>query len=363
MNKNNDKEIDLIAFVRQLKWRKLLKWGIIGFAAGIVIALSIPREFTTIIEFAPESNNQQTSLASSGALGALSSMAGLGTIPSADGVNMTIYPRIAHSTPFLMEFYDMPVPTDHGMETLSEYLEKDIKLAWWSHIFKAPGKVLEWMKGGEDTTENDPYHEAYALSKNERRFRTAMINRTGIEIDKKTGTARISAVMQNPIVAAVVTDSMMTTLQRYMTAYFQTKAKTSLESTEKLHNEAFEDYKTAQRVYAEASDVNRGLITETGKIRLEKLRNEYQVSYSVYERMAVQLAMTKLKLQEDNHIATIIEPAKASGKSSSTSRMTTVIVWTLLFVAGYVIVVFIIDTLSLFKISDQETEKTCQSAD
>ena len=69
-------EIDLLQLLSNL-WdqrRKIVKWCICGAVIGIVVAFSIPKEYTTEVKLAPESSDSGSR---AGGLGALASMAGI----------------------------------------------------------------------------------------------------------------------------------------------------------------------------------------------------------------------------------------------------------------------------------------------
>ena len=53
-----NKEIDLVTLFKTV-WsqrNKLIKWGMIGLVVGIVIAFSIPKQYTSTMKLAPEKN-------------------------------------------------------------------------------------------------------------------------------------------------------------------------------------------------------------------------------------------------------------------------------------------------------------------
>ena len=97
-------EIDLMALFTKA-WSKrmwILKMCGVGLIVGIVVALSIPKEYTVTTTLAPESTG--TGSSSSG-LGALASMAGINLGSSAtgsDAIGPTFYSDIVASTPFLV---------------------------------------------------------------------------------------------------------------------------------------------------------------------------------------------------------------------------------------------------------------------
>ena len=89
-------EIDIMELVRKLfrDWKLILKWCGIAAVIGLVIAFSIPKEYTVSSKMAPET----ISRSSSGSLGSLASLAGvnLGSISTSDAVYPELYPDIVN---------------------------------------------------------------------------------------------------------------------------------------------------------------------------------------------------------------------------------------------------------------------------
>ena len=104
-NANDEKEIDLLELATKL-WeqrKKLIIWSICGAVIGLIVAFSIPKEYDTTVKLAPEISDPK---AASGGLGALASMAGLGSAQAgADAVYPQLYPDVVrlcslHHKPF-----------------------------------------------------------------------------------------------------------------------------------------------------------------------------------------------------------------------------------------------------------------------
>ena len=97
---SNMEEIDLLKLAKSV-WRKrafILKVAAAGAVVGLVVAFSIPREYTTTVKMAPE--GVKTSAA--GGMADLAAMAGInlgGQNQSGDGINLMLYPDIVSSTP------------------------------------------------------------------------------------------------------------------------------------------------------------------------------------------------------------------------------------------------------------------------
>ena len=142
-------EIDLMAILNKLKASKrfIIKVSIIGFIAGIVIAFSIPKEYTTSVILA-----QSTASDKAGGLGALASMAGIDLQQSSGELSPVLYPDILASTPFMLGLFDIRV-SDAEKEidtTLYNYLLNHQKGAWCGYVMGAPAQVLALLRGSEE---------------------------------------------------------------------------------------------------------------------------------------------------------------------------------------------------------------------
>ena len=73
-HEEEEKEIDLLELASKLCQRKKLAiWSVCGAVVGLVIAFSIPKEYSTSVKLSPEITDAKVS---GGSLGALASMAG-----------------------------------------------------------------------------------------------------------------------------------------------------------------------------------------------------------------------------------------------------------------------------------------------
>ena len=107
-----EQEIDLIELAKKVWAERKLVFKACGYAAliGLVVAFSIPREYSTSVTLAPES----TGKTSGGSMGALAAMAGInmGSSVGEDALYPDLYPDIVSSTPFLTELFDVKVKDD-----------------------------------------------------------------------------------------------------------------------------------------------------------------------------------------------------------------------------------------------------------
>lgn len=141
-----EQEIDLIELAQKVWASRKLVFKACGIAAlvGLVVAFSIPKEYSTSVTLAPESGGKS----GGGSMGALAAMAGinLGTSSGEDALSPELYPDIVSSTPFLIELFDVKVKDQKAKvdTTLYAYLKEEQRSPWWSAIFSAPFKVLGW---------------------------------------------------------------------------------------------------------------------------------------------------------------------------------------------------------------------------
>ena len=160
-----EQEIDLIELAQKLwKERKFLLKGCgIAVVVGLIVAFSIPKEYTTTVKLAPETQDA----AKKSSLGGLAAMAGinLNAAAGADAISPDLYPDVVQSTPFLLDLFPVEV-TDKEKElstTLYDYMSEHQRKAWWGYIisapFKALGAVVSLISGDEEESEGlNPYH-------------------------------------------------------------------------------------------------------------------------------------------------------------------------------------------------------------
>ena len=321
-----EEEIDLLELARKL-WaerRMIIRWCIIAAVIGVIVGFSIPKEYTTTVKLAPEIINTKRS---SGSLSLLASMAGvnLGNSNTIDAVYPDLYPDIVESTPFLVNLFDVEVQDKKGELTTTtyEYLNDHTKSPWWSAVIQLPFRVLGWtlslLRDEEESDETD--HDTFRLTKEESRIAKALSSRIDVMVDKKTSVVTLSVTMQDPLISATLTDTVMRNLQRYITEYRTDKARNDLDFNQRLFDEARTDYYNAQERYARYMDANQSIVLRSVRTEQERLQNEMNLAYSVYSQMAQQLQLAKAKVQEATPVYAVVQPATVPLKPSSISKL------------------------------------------
>ena len=334
----DEMEIDLMEYARKL-WaarKLLLKVAGIAVIVGIVIALTTPKQYTVSVTLAPESSK------AGGGLSGIASMLGVGSNigSDADALNVQLYPDIVSSTPFILDLMDTPVKTidEEQPDTtlvgyLKEYTSSSLMSTVMSLPFKAIGGVLSLFKPEEEKVGKEvinPFHLTKEQSKTVQGLKQMII----ANVDKKTGVTTVSVTMQDPLVAAIMTDTVVVKLQEHITKYRVSKAEDDCKYWEQLNEQRKNEYYAKQKVYAEYVDANKNIILQSVRIELERLQNEMNLAYQVYSNVATQLQMAKAKVQEAKPVFAVVEPASVPLQPSGTSRKMILVGTVFLFVAA-----------------------------
>ncbi|PXV62194.1 subunit length determinant protein [Dysgonomonas alginatilytica] len=341
MEDNIEKEIDLIDLAKKL-WEKrkfILKVSAIGFVIGVVITFSIPKEYTTTVILAPEASSSS----SAGNVGALAAMAGLNlgeAVPEGQ-MSPELYPNIAESSPFIIGLFNVRVKNaDNEIDTtLYSYINDDQKSAWWSKILRLPGGIIE-LFFNQNFDEESGIINNFALTKEQTDVFNNLKDRVTVIVDKKTGIITLTSTMQSPNISASIADTLTSYLQSYIISYRTEKARQDLTFTERLYTEAKKDYSDAQQKYARYLDENQNVILASYRVNQERLQNEMSLAYSVYNQMAQQLQLAKVKVQDTTPVYTIIQPATVPLLPTKPNKKLIVIGFVFLFtmgVCGYIL--------------------------
>lgn len=332
-------EIDLMEYARKL-WaarKPLLKVAGIAAVVGVIIALTTPKQYTVNVTLAPE-----MSKSGGGSLSGIASMLGVGGMnlgSDNDALNVMLYPDIVSSTPFILDLMDTRVRTmdEEQPDTtlagyLNEYTSGSLLSTAVSLPFKAVGAVVSLFK--EEEEEGDGSINPFQLTKEQSKTVESLKQSIVASVDKKTGVTSVSVTMQDPLVAAIMTDTVVVKLKEHITKYRVSKAQEDCNYWEELNEQRKQEYYEKQKAYAEYADANKNVILESVKIEQARLQNEVNLAYQVYSNIANQLQMARAKVQEAKPVFAVVEPASVPLKPSGTGRKVILIGVIFLAVAG-----------------------------
>lgn len=320
---NDEQEIDWMDILRRIYAirKTLFKAAGVGVVLGIIIALSIPKQYTVTVTLSPEMGGDKASgLASL----ASSFLGGTATNSNNDALNVTLAPDIVASTPFVLDLFDTHVQTLDGKldTTLIIYLNEQ-KQPWWGYIKAAPSLAIGAIKSLL-TEETDTTAELNPFQLTEKEYQKVEGLRKAItaEVDKKTAMTTVTVTLQDPKVTAIVADSVVAKLQQYIIDYRIKKAKEDCAYLEELYKERQQEYYEAQSKYAHYFDTNRNIAFQSVRAEQERLQNDMNLAYQVYSQVAQQLQVARAKIQEEKPVFAVVEPATIPLLPSGTSRKT-----------------------------------------
>lgn len=325
-NKNGNREIDIVGLILLLwsKRKRIIINCFIGGVLSILVAYSIPKEYTSTVVLAPETSSGS---GASGSLGALASMAGVnlgGLSGDEDALYPELYPQIISSTPFLCDLMSLMVETKDGdlSTTLYDYLTEHQKKTWWSKIIKAPIKMIKSMVGTEIVDTIMPTNESGMYMTRKQYLTLVSLNeKISVIVDRGNFVITLNVTMQDPKVAAYVASVVSDKLQEYIGTYRSAKARKDLAYTEMLYKEAQEKYYAAQQAYAKYVDQHQGVVKMQYQIEQNRLSNEQDLAFNVYNQIAQQLEMARAKVSESTPVCVVMQPAIMPIKASAPKKM------------------------------------------
>mgnify|MGYP000272029887 FL=1 len=327
-NNHNDEEleIDLMDLLRKIIGirKKIYKAAGIGLIIGVIVAISIPKQYTVEVTLSPEMGNNKGGGLSGLAASFLGSGVSMGD--GTDALNASLSADIVSSTPFLLELSNMKVPVSGSEEiSLSSYLNEESS-PWWGYVIGFPGMVIGGVKSLFTENEDEPISSDKAsrgtieLSKKESQKIESLKKKIVASVDKKTSMTSVTATFQDSKVAAVVADSVVKKLQEYIIDYRTSKSKEDCLYLEKLFKERQQEYYEAQRKYADYMDSHDNIILQSVRTEQERLQNDMSLAYQVYSQVTSQLQVSRAKVQEEKPVFAVVEPAVVPLEPSGTSR-------------------------------------------
>ena len=331
-------EIDLMDLLRKVIGirKKIYKAAGIGLIIGVIVAISIPKQYTVEVTLSPEMGNDKAG----GLSGLAASFLGSGVTmgDGTDALNASLSADIVSSTPFLLELSNMKVPVSGSEEiSLSSYLDEESS-PWWSYVIGFPGMVFGGVKSlfiedeDESIFSDKASQGTIELSKKESQKIESLKKKIVASVDKKTSMTSVTATFQDSKVAAVVADSVVKKLQEYIIDYRTSKSKEDCLYLENLFKERQQEYYEAQRKYADYMDSHDNIILQSVRTEQERLQNDMSLAYQVYSQVASQLQVARAKVQEEKPVFAVVEPAVVPLYPSGTSRKVYVLVFVFLSV-------------------------------
>ena len=287
------------------------------------------RKYNVTMTLAPEVANRTSS-----SLSSITSMLGLSGAtlnPGTDAMNITLFPEICQSTPFLAGLLDVPL-TSFVSEKQKEAGVQPMHTTVYKHLSgedKEKKGLSKWLDSLKKNKDEKPYtgvEDATELSPKEARVVKRLGQSVSADVDKKTGVTTISVTMDDRMMAKQLADTVCNRLQVYVSDYRTKKAIADYEYYVMLADEAHEDLVQKQNAYARSVDYDRSVFLQSAQSEKERLRSEASLANEIYSQMAQQRELARAKIQEEKPVYAVVQPATLPQQATN-SRAKRVLIW------------------------------------
>lgn len=292
----------------------------ITFVLACIYLFSLHNVYRCEVMLAPElsrssSSNSLISLANSFGM-----RLGTGT-SSGEALFPTLYPDMVSSVDFKTKLFPIQVHRKDSTRVMTyyDYLLNEQKYPWWSRAMSGTLQFLlslVFTTKVEDNTQLDPFQ----LTKEQKTIADLVGKKVSCDVDPKTLVITIGVSDQDPLICAMMADSVKAHLQKAITDYRTRKARVDLEYNQKLYKETKARYEKARRDYAAFADANQDVILESVRSKRADLENEMQIQYNAYTQVAAQLTAASARVQEETPAFTTIQSATVPVKKAGPAR-------------------------------------------
>jgi uncharacterized protein involved in exopolysaccharide biosynthesis len=366
---NNSDEIDITEILKKL-WVKrsfIIKLTVAFLLLGLFVALFSPVQYTSTCTVVPQSGNSS----GGGGLGGVAAIMGvnLGTAMMTEGtLSPVMYPEIIKSVPFTREIMKTEVIVEksngqpitlYDYYTDKQYRDFNLLGAIKKYTIGLPGVLIGAIRGDKEPeiVETSPAGDSttvFNLSPEEKSVYNAIQGAVQINPNSKDGYVTIGYVFPEAKVAAQVTDKIYRTLEEYVSQFKSEKLNDNLEFVEISYETARTDFLNAQDRLTSFQDANRGLTTASARSMETRLRNEYDIAFTLYRELATQREQAKIAVKENQTILTLVNPPVVPHEKSAPRR--SIIIIGFLFLGVVVAVGWVLAAPSLQAVREEIME-------
>ncbi|MBQ5680680.1 MAG: hypothetical protein IIV20_04295 [Bacteroidaceae bacterium] len=322
MEEKKENILDLTVIVPMLlkRW-KLYLFCIIGaIAFSLIFVFTIPRYYACQVMLAPEatSGNSMNSLLSSFGFG--------DSQGSNDAISPNLYPELMNSKDFIVSLFPVEITTMDGKlrTTYYDYLLKHGKNSWYVNLLGKAKRIFKPKKKTELITANitnSNTSPGFLLSDDQHNIVEAISGKIQYNYDKKTGVISVTVNDLDPLVCALIADTVSNRLQDFIMDYRTKKARNELDYAILIHEQTKTEYEEYNNRYVDAVDANWDIINETAKAKLEALNNVKTIKYQTFAAASQKLEAAKAKLQEATPVTTVLQGASVPQKPAGPKRV------------------------------------------
>jgi len=336
--KENILDLTIIVPLMLKKW-KLYAWSVAGVIVfSLIFVFTIPRYYSCKVMLAPEATSND-------GLNSLMSSFGFGELENTDdAISPKLYPDLMTSNDFVVSMFPVEITTMDGELTTTyyDYLLHHNEKAWYMKLIGGLVNLLKSKNPEVNATamKGRTFSPAFLLNEEQYNVAGAIVDKIQCDYDKKTGVISVTVKDLDPLVSAMIADTVSNKLQNFILDYRTKKARNDLEYTQRIYAQTKADYEESNERYVAAVDANWDIVNETAKARLEALSNDKTLKYQTFSAITQKLEAAKAKLQEATPVITVLQGSSVPQKPAGPKRV--LITLALMFVACFICTVYII---------------------
>jgi len=353
-NQVDEDEISLIEIGMKLRHATGILWAerrmiagrtILSGIIGIIIAFGSPVEYSASMRLVPYRSG---GVAAGAGITGLAGLAGLrfpnGTTDQT--ITSDLYPEVAKSLDFKIAVAETPLKYSalDRRVTAVQFFQEIRKPApieiLQLYTIGLPGRIFSAQpssrKAQTSYQSSEPASEVpRLLDETYLKIVESVGERLSVSTDKKTAIITISARMPDPYAAADLARASSGRLMERIIAYESQKARESFRFVNEQHEMAKNRYEQAQKELAQFTDRNRALTSAMSQIDLDRLEENKNIAFEVYQQLSRELEQSKIKMNQDTPVFAELDQVTVPHTKESPNRRKIMLIALLIgFVSG-----------------------------
>jgi uncharacterized protein involved in exopolysaccharide biosynthesis len=299
---------------------------------GVTYALLAPEEFTSEARVVREAQQESGGLPSGIPSGALSGL-GISLGGASSGLTPAAFPDVLKSREVRLtvvrdtfRFPDAERPmtfveyVTRPPGVLGQVLNYTLFLPWT--LKGLLGQAISGTPAPAGTTDAG---EPLIPSDEENEALKSISNKISASVDEETGLMTISVTAGGPQLAASLAESFLDHFTTRVREIRTEKVRERLEFVNERFEEAEQELETAEERLAQFLERNQNPTTATLQFRRDRLQRQVSFKEQLYSELQSQLTQTRLDLQRQQPVVTIVERPVSTVEPSAPNRTAIVV--------------------------------------
>jgi uncharacterized protein involved in exopolysaccharide biosynthesis len=298
----------------------ILRTVLVVTVVGLAYAVLASEQYTTSAKVIRETEQETPGLSNMGGISALRGL-GINLGRSSGGLTPAAYSNVLSSREVRLAVVQdtFAFPDAESPMTFVEYVNRPP--GFFGLVVKytlgLPGVVKRIMVGPDSLHASANEGATAPLTEAESRAIDAIAERVNASVDDETGLMTITVTAEDPILASDITESFLRHLTTRIRSLRTTKVREQLEFVESRFTEAEQELTEAEDRLAQFLERNQNPTTASLRFKEDRLRRQVSFKEQLYSDFQSQLTQTRLDLQRQQPVITVVEnpvpPRKRSG--------------------------------------------------